>query len=120
MFTGLIQDLATVHSLEHHQVDGAILTLKTNLNITDVQIGDSICCSGVCLSVIKKSNSLLSFMVSQETFSKSYIKDWGEGCPVNIEKSLTLATPLGGHVVSGHVDLSLPIHKISMLEKTKN
>ena len=70
----------------------------------DVKTGDSICVSGCCLTVIARREHAFDADVSRETLSLTTLGDLKAGSPVNLEKSLTLATPLGGHIVSGHVD----------------
>lgn len=96
MFTGIVQAVGRVVKLNP-------LEIKTGrLPLADVRIGDSICVQGVCLTVVKKEKGKLRFDVSKETLRVTAGLDRpGE---VNLEKSLALGDPLGGHLVTGHVD----------------
>jgi len=81
------------------------LSLSTGkLDMTDVALGDSIAVSGVCLTAVVIDGSGFAADVSRETLSLTTLGELKPGSRVNLEKALTLATPLGGHLVSGHVD----------------
>jgi riboflavin synthase len=74
------------------------------LDMSEVRLGDSIAVSGVCLTVIEYDNRSFSADVSTETLARTALGQLSQGSRVNLEKALTLQTPLGGHLVSGHVD----------------
>jgi riboflavin synthase len=76
----------------------------SDLDRAGIQIGDSIAVSGVCLTAVELTSDGFHVDVSNETLACTTLAQLSEGAPVNLEKSLTLATPLGGHLVSGHVD----------------
>ena len=80
------------------------LSIKTTLELNKINIGDSICCGGVCLTVIKIKNDIFNVELSKETLSVSAAKFWKKDTKINIEKSLLLGDQIGGHLVSGHVD----------------
>ena len=103
MFTGLIQDLGKIQSLERRG-EGVFLTVATGLMLSDVKIGDSIAVDGVCLTVIRLSNRTFTAEVSPETLDRTTLAKTSAGRPVNLEKSLRVSDFLGGHLVSGHVD----------------
>jgi len=104
MFTGIIQAVGEVRSLEPRGGD-VRLTLGTGLlAIGDVTLGDSIAVNGVCLTVVVLDGPQFAADVSRETLSLTTLGDLRTGSQVNLEKALTLSTPLGGHLVSGHVD----------------
>jgi len=104
MFTGIIQAIGRIHTLEPRQGD-VRLTLGTDkLDMAGVVPGDSIAVNGVCLTAARVDGPGLSADVSRETLSLTTLGDLQAGSGVNLEKALTLATPLGGHLVSGHVD----------------
>jgi len=104
MFTGIIQAIGRINSLEPRGGD-VRLTLGTGkLDMAGVVPGDSIAVSGVCLTAIVVDGVSFAADVSRETLSLTTLGDLKTGSPVNLEKALTLATPLGGHLVSGHVD----------------
>jgi riboflavin synthase len=69
-----------------------------------LRLGDSLAVNGVCLSLIRKEDDLLYFNLSEETLKKTTLGSMKRGDPLNLEPSLTLASPLGGHLVTGHID----------------
>ena len=104
MFTGIIQAIGTVGSIEQRAGD-VRLTIKTGkLDLEDVALGDSIAVNGVCLTAVELPGDGFVADVSRETLSLTSLGKLKAGSKVNLEKALTLATRLGGHMVSGHVD----------------
>lgn len=104
MFTGIVQTVATVASV--HRKGGDIrLTVQAN-DFADatIDLGDSIACNGVCLTVVDRQGELLSFDVSVESLNHSLIGSWVTGSRINLEMALLPTTRLGGHIVTGHVD----------------
>ena len=97
MFTGIVQAVGKIVRLDPLEIDCAAL------NLADVAVGDSICVQGVCLTVTALTRSGFTADVSSETRSVTAGLDRA-GASVNLEKSLALGAPLGGHLVSGHVD----------------
>lgn len=104
MFTGIIQAVGKIEALTPQGGDLRLSIGTGELPMQDVKVGDSICVSGCCLTVIARREHAFDADVSKETLSLTTLGDLKAGSPVNLEKSLTLATPLGGHIVSGHVD----------------
>ena len=104
MFTGIIQAVGNIASLEPRGGDVRLAINGDKLPMTDVGLGDSIAVSGVCLTVIEKSASGFCADVSGETLRRTMIGSLAVNDAVNLEKALTLETRLGGHLVSGHVD----------------
>lgn len=104
MFTGIIQSVGEIQSIQDLGGDRRVAILPGTLKFADVGLGDSIAVSGICLTVVEKTADSFQADVSHETLSLTTAGDWSAGSSVNLEKSLTLATPLGGHLVSGHVD----------------
>ena len=113
MFTGIIRDIGEITSLNTSNGD-LNLSIKTTLELNKTNIGDSICCGGVCLTVIKIKNDIFNVELSKETLSVSAAKFWKKGTKINIEKSLLLGDQIGGHLVSGHVD------SVTVLQSKKN
>ena len=113
MFTGIIRDIGQITSLNTSNGD-LNLSIKTTLELNKTNIGDSICCGGVCLTVIKIKNDIFNVELSKETLSVSAAKFWKKGTKINIEKSLLLGDQIGGHLVSGHVD------SVTVLQSKKN
>jgi len=102
MFTGIIQDIGTVRSIE--RAGDWRIGIETRINLKKTPIGASMACSGVCLTLIDKAKGRFTVQVSAETLSKTAIGIWEEGTKVNLEPSLKMGDELGGHIVSGHVD----------------
>jgi riboflavin synthase len=104
MFTGIIQAVGKVLALTSQGGDLRISIDTGSLALENVKLGDSICVSGCCLTVIDKRPQGFDADASRETLSLTTLGELIPGSPVNLETSLTLNTPLGGHLVSGHVD----------------
>jgi riboflavin synthase len=104
MFTGIIQAVGSIASLQQRGGDLRIGIQTGKLPLEDVALGDSIAVSGVCLTVVELAGSRFFADVSGETLRRTSLGGLGVGDAVNLEKALTLATRLGGHLVSGHVD----------------
>lgn len=119
MFTGIITHLARIEKLTHGKKDLELQLSLLSPAKRKLTIGCSICCSGICLTLIKKSGLKLWFQVSDETISKSSVKNWQVGKLINIEFSLRLADELGGHLVLGHVDGTAQLTKITEIDECK-
>jgi len=103
MFTGIVQNRGIVKDVARRGED-ALLAISTSMGLNDVRVGDSIAVSGACLTVVAVAKDSFSADVSAETLAKTTLKELKAGDKVNLEKALTLNTPLGGHFVLGHVD----------------
>lgn len=104
MFTGIIQAIGTVNSLQQKSGDVRLQINTGKLDLGDVELGDSIAVNGVCLTAIELYPDGFTADVSRETLRLTSLGKLNGGSPVNLEKALTLSTRLGGHMVSGHVD----------------
>ena len=104
MFTGIIEALGKIESIEDKGGDARFWINTGKLDMSDVQLGDSIATNGVCLTAIELREDAYCADVSGETLSLTSLKDLKAGSRVNLEKALTPTTRLGGHLVSGHVD----------------
>jgi riboflavin synthase len=104
VFTGIIQAIGEIARVEPRGGDVRLVIAAGALDLADVAIGDSICVSGVCLTVVELAASDFAADVSVETLSCTTFAALKSGAGVNLEKSLRLADRLGGHLVSGHVD----------------
>src|SRR5258708_38641177 len=102
MFTGIVTDVGTVRSAE--QRGDLRLVIGTAYDLDTVDLGASISCSGVCLTVVDKGDDWFAVDVSGETLSKTAGDHWREGARLNLERALRLGDELGGHIVTGHVD----------------
>ena len=104
MFTGIIQAVGRIAAIESGEQDIRLCIESGKLPLEGVSLGDSIATSGVCLTVTELTGEGYWADVSPESLSLTTLGTKGVGDSVNLETSLTLSTPLGGHLVSGHVD----------------
>ena len=118
MFTGIITDVGEILSIN---LDSGKIKISSKFDHNDIDIGASICCSGICLTVVEKdkhkNHSYFCFEVSQETISCSSVKFWKKNTKINLEKSLRFGDEVGGHLVTGHVDC---LGEIDSINKSKN
>jgi riboflavin synthase len=104
MFTGLVADLGVVERVTPRQ-GGVRLTLRPRtLPVDALVLGESIACSGACLTVVERGGGLVSFDAVPETVSRTTVGAWRPGAKVNLERALAVGDRLGGHLVQGHVD----------------
>lgn len=104
MFTGIVEDLGEVAAVEQ-QGDSARIHIRSAVVTSDARPGDSICVSGVCLTVTSlPSPGAFTADVMGETLARSSLKGSAAGTRVNLERSVRLQDRLGGHLVQGHVD----------------
>ena len=104
MFTGIIEAVGAVKRIEPMGGDLRFVIDGGSLDMSDVQLGDSIAVNGVCLTVIEFEPASFSADVSNETISLTSLKGLKAGSAVNLEKAMLPTTRMGGHLVSGHVD----------------
>lgn len=104
MFTGIIEAIGEIATIEPSGGDVRIRVKSGKLPLQGVQLGDSICTSGVCLTVVALPGDGYWADVSNETLSLTTVGTWSTGTKVNLERALTPESRLGGHIVSGHVD----------------
>lgn len=102
MFTGIVEDLGTVEAIDHLSA-AARLTISGRA-LDDVRPGDSVAVNGVCLTAAEVRDDGFTADVMDETLRRSTLGGLTAGDPVNLERAVTPATRLGGHIVQGHVD----------------
>jgi riboflavin synthase len=102
MFTGIVTDCGTVRSVLRSS--DYRLEFMTGYDTDSLALGASVCCSGICLTVIDKGRGWFAVSASRETISRTTIASWREGTAVNFERALKVGDELGGHLVWGHVD----------------
>jgi riboflavin synthase len=102
MFTGIVTDVGTIRSVERR--GDLRVVIATEYDLDTVDLGASIACSGVCLTVVDKGEDWFAVDISGETQSRTAKNLWQEGAKLNLERSLRLGDELGGHIVTGHVD----------------
>ena len=104
MFTGIVQDVGRVVTREVRGGDVRLLIAFDRLDPSGLNIGDSICVQGCCLTAVELHDRTFAADVSRESLSLTTLGDLTPGSPVNLEPSLKAGDPIGGHLVSGHVD----------------
>jgi riboflavin synthase len=102
MFTGIVTDIGTI--AEATPQGDLRVRVQTAYDTAEIDLGASVSCSGVCLTVVDKAPGWLAFDVSGETVSRTARDQWQEGRKLNLERALRLGDELGGHIVTGHVD----------------
>ena len=116
MFTGIIEELGRVEAIEN-QPDAIRLTIRGPLVVSDLKRGDSIACSGTCLTAIEIEGDTFTADVMNETLRLTSISQIKVGDPMNLERAMTMQTRFGGHHVQGHVD---GVGKFLSREKSDN
>ena len=102
MFTGIISDIGTIRSIEQRGDLRAVIA--TGYDTATIDLGASISCSGVCLTVVDKAQGWFAVDISGETVSRTAQGQWAAGNRLNLERAMKLGEELGGHIVTGHVD----------------
>ncbi|ANT59575.1 riboflavin synthase subunit alpha [Salipiger sp. CCB-MM3] len=102
MFTGIVTDMGEIRTLE--QAGDLTARIGTSYDTAGIEIGASIACDGVCLTVVTLGDDWFDVQISAETLSKTNLGTWLQGKRVNLERALKVGDELGGHIVSGHVD----------------
>jgi riboflavin synthase len=102
MFTGIVTDVGTVRSAE--QRGDLRLQVICGYDTATIDLGASIACSGVCLTVVDKGADWFAVDISAETVSRTAADLWREGARLNLERALRMGDELGGHIVTGHID----------------
>ena len=115
MFTGITQNIGIIKNISTKEP--LEYEIQTDMNLKDIEIGSSIMCSGICLTVIKKNKKNFSVNVSEETLKVTTAINWKEGTEVNLEKSLKVGDEIAGHFVSGHVDCTTEVKKKKNITK---
>ena len=117
MFTGIVEEVGKVQSITP-MGDGLEFTISTKKILKNVGIDNSICVSGVCLTVVKRGKNYFKVQVIKETLSKTNLGKLRMDSSVNLERSVRLNDRLGGHLVQGHVDTTGTVTKVLTLESS--
>lgn len=103
MFTGIVEEIGTINSIFQNR-ENARIKIDANKVLEDVNLGDSICTNGVCLTVTEYDSKSFTVDVMGETLRRSNLGELKKGDKVNLERALALGGRFGGHIVSGHID----------------
>ena len=117
MFNGIIFNTGIVKYLKKKKSSN-LVGIKSTLKLKKKEIGSSLCCDGVCLTLVKIKRDLLFFYISIETIQRSNFKNIKIGKIVNIEKSLIFGQKISGHFIQGHVDTTANVKEISFIDKS--
>jgi riboflavin synthase len=117
MFTGIVEELGRVAAIQVLPDNAIRITIEGPTVLSDANLGDSICVNGVCLTVAEQNGDQFTADVMSETINRTTIGDLLAGSQVNLERPVTLATRLGGHLVQGHVDA---VGTVSAREHSEN
>jgi riboflavin synthase len=102
MFTGIVTDVGRVRAIERR--GDTRFEVETAYDVERIEVGASISCAGVCLTVVDKEPGCFAVTASAETLACSTLGGWQVGTRINLERALRVGDELGGHIVSGHVD----------------
>ena len=118
MFNGIIFNQGVVSKIIHKR-DGLQLLLKSKLKIRNNDIGVSVACDGVCLTLVSIKKNILEFYLSKETIERSKFKNVKIGDKINLELPMKFGQKISGHICQGHVDTTAKVHKILNTDKAK-
>ena len=121
MFNGIIYNQGIIKSVRKSPkyVNGSlVMEISSNIKFKKTDIGESVCCDGVCLTLIRIKKKSLLFYLSKETIDRSNFKKINIGKSINIEKSLIKGQKISGHYVQGHVDTTAKVKNIKIVDKT--
>lgn len=102
MFTGIIQEIGRIISID--KSGDWIVTIRAPQTVQDLQVGGSVACNGICLTVIECNDLDFTVQISEETLNKTTTRNWHVDRQVNVERAMRMGEELGGHMVLGHVD----------------
>ena len=117
MFNGIIFKTGKIKTIKKYK-NSKLVGLKSNIKFKKTDIGSSVSCNGVCLTLAKINKKLIYFYVSSETIKRSNFKNIKIGQIINIEKSLIYGQKISGHFTQGHVDTTAIVKKIDLIDKS--
>ena len=117
MFNGIIYNTGKIHSI-YKKKSSLFIGIQSKMKFNSREIGSSVCCDGVCLTLVKIKKSIIYFYISSETLKRSNFKLLKINNIVNLEKSILFGQKISGHFTQGHVDTVAKIKKISIVDKS--
>ncbi len=117
MFNGIIYNTGKIISIKNYK-NSKFIGIKSDLEIKKNEIGSSICCNGVCLTLSKIEKGMIFFYISIETIKRSNFNNLRINQLVNLEKSLIYGQKISGHFIQGHVDTTAKVEKILLIDKS--
>ena len=117
MFNGIIYNTGNIHSIDKTK-NSLFIGIKSKMRFNPGEIGSSVCCDGVCLTLVKIKNNIIYFYISNETLIRSNFKFLKKNHTINLEKSISYGQKISGHFTQGHVDTVAKIQKVNIVDKT--
>ena len=121
MFNGIIYQQGIIKKIRkspRYVIGSLVLEVASNIKFKKTDIGESVCCDGVCLTLIRINDKTFSFYLSKETINRSNFKYAKVGKIINIEKSILHGQKISGHYVQGHVDTTAKVKSIKIIDKS--
>ena len=117
MFNGIIFNTGIIKSIKSFK-NSKLIGIKSNIKFKPKDLGSSICCNGVCLTLAKIEKDIIFFYVSSETISRTNFRNLKSGQIINLEKSIIYGQKISGHFIQGHVDTTAKIKSINLIDKS--
>ena len=117
MFNGIIFNTGRIYSIDKTK-NSLFIGIKTGLRFNSKEVGSSVCCDGVCLTLVEKRKNIIYFYISNETLKRSNLKLLKINQIINLEKSIVFGQKISGHFTQGHVDTVAKIENLSIIDKT--
>ena len=121
MFNGIVYNQGLIKSFRKSPkyVKGSlVIEVSSNIKFKKEDIGESVCCDGVCLTLIRIKRKSFLFYLSKETIARSNFKNIKNGKYINIEKALYYGKKISGHYIQGHVDATSKVNKIKIIDRS--
>ena len=117
MFNGIIYNTGSIHSINKKK-NSLFIGIKSKLRFNPREIGSSVCCDGICLTLVKVKKNIIYFYISNETLIRSNFRLLRVDQTINLEKSISYGQKISGHFTQGHVDSVAKIKKVKIIDKT--
>ena len=117
MFNGIIYNTGSIHSINKKK-NSLFIGIKSKLRFNPREVGSSVCCDGVCLTLVKVKKNIIYFYISNETLIRSNFRLLRVYQTINLEKSISYGQKISGHFTQGHVDTVAKINKVKIIDKT--
>ena len=117
MFNGIIYNTGSIHSINKKK-NSLFIGIKSKLRFNPREVGSSVCCDGVCLTLVKVKKNIIFFYISNETLIRSNFRLLRVDQTINLEKSISYGQKISGHFTQGHVDSVAKIKKVKIIDKT--
>lgn len=117
MFNGIIFNTGRIYSIDKTK-NSLFIGIQTRLRFNFKEVGSSVCCDGVCLTLVEKRKNIIYFYISNETLKRSNLKLLKINQIINLEKSIVFGQKISGHFTQGHVDTVAKIENLSIIDKT--